>query len=768
MARSFVFGILGLFVATATSFAAPPVAVYVYPAGGQKGTTVPVRVGGLFIHQTCQFNLDGKGVTPAQTLRRGPAIWFEGPVLPLPDSQQQEDYPADLLGSVLIAPTAELGPKKGRISTSEGAATGLVFVVGELPEVVETEIDGEPIPVNVTLPVTANGRIFPREDVDLWAFSAKKGQSVSVLAVATAINSPLAPKLEITDANGRVLAEDDLRPVPGSDASARFIAPADGVYHARISDPRGKGGPSYVYRLTITSGPVVDRVFPIGGRRGQTVPVRLAGQAVPVNPVPVTFPSDSGDEFRTSLRIGSELSNPVVFDVDDVPEFGPSLPPSEVLPPAVFNGIVDSSSLAWPVKLTKGTNYEFALKARKLGSPLCGIIAVSDAQGVEVARSDVATDANADPTLKYRPVVDGVFAVRVSERFRGRGGPAFAYRLKVSAADAAAPGFQLTFPVDVANVLRGASANVKVKATRTGGFNGPIELTWADLPAGITAAPTTIPSGQSEATLKLTAETLAKVNVTRGVVTGSATVRASILQRKTIQDRGTVIVAVAVPVPFKVTGDYTMTAAPRGQVYRRNYTIERNGYEGPLEVRLAERQARHLQGVTAPTVIVPAGKNEFTFSANMPPWMELGRTCRICVMAVGIAKDPDGTEHPLTVSPVDQNQQMIVVAEPGRLDVELGRPVTSFVPGLPLKVPFRVARAKGMTGAVRVELVVPNHWKGVSASPTLVVGDDGELAIDIAKVGAGPFNMPLTIRATLMDGGNPVIAEAKLELVPTR
>jgi len=767
MVRIFVFGILGLLVAITTSSAAPPVAVYVYPAGGQKGTTVPVRVGGLFIHQTCQFNFDSKGVTPAQTLRRGPAIWFEGPVVPLPESQQQEDYPADLLGSVAIAPTAELGPKKGRISTSEGAATGLVFVVGELPEVVETEIDGEPIPVTVTLPATANGRIFPREDVDLWAFSAKKGQSVSVLAVASAINSPLAPKLEITDANGRVLAEDDVRPVPGTDASARFIAPADGVYHARISDPRGKGGPSYVYRLTITSGPVIDRVFPLGGRRGQTVPVRLTGQAVPTEPVPVKMPTDSNDDLPSSIRIGSELSNPVVFDVDDVPEFGSAIPQTAVLPPAIFNGIVDTSPTAWPVQLMKNTNYEFALKARKLGSPLCGVIAINDAQGVEVARSDVSLDANADPVVKYRPTTDGVFTLRVSERFRGRGGPAFAYRLKVSMGDTTNPGFKLSFPVDVANVPRGGNVSVKVKATRTGGFNGPISLTLDDLPAGVTATPTTIPQGQSEATIKLTAESLAKVISNRVAVTGSASIRTSIFQKKTLQDRESMIVAVAVPVPFKVTGEYTMTAAPRGQVYRRNYSIDRGTYNGPLEIRLAEKQARHLQGVTAPTVIVPSGKNEFVFTAHMPPWMELGRTCRICVMAVGIVKDPDGTEHPVTFSSVDQNQQMIVVAEPGRLDLELGNPVTSFTPGTTLKVPFRVARVKGLTGPVKVELVVPSHWKGITTKPVTVMGDEGELTVVFAK-DAGPFNMPATIRATLMDRGDPVIGEAKLELVSPR
>jgi hypothetical protein len=33
------------------SSANPPVASYIYPAGGQRGTTVKVRVGGLFLYE---------------------------------------------------------------------------------------------------------------------------------------------------------------------------------------------------------------------------------------------------------------------------------------------------------------------------------------------------------------------------------------------------------------------------------------------------------------------------------------------------------------------------------------------------------------------------------------------------------------------------------------------------------------------------------------------------------------------------------------------
>ena len=89
---------------------------------------------------------------------RDKRLWFEGPILPLPESQQQEDYPADMRGTVTPAKDAALGPVRGRVSTSQGGAGGLVFVVGDLPEVVEREIDGDALPEALRLPVTANGQ----------------------------------------------------------------------------------------------------------------------------------------------------------------------------------------------------------------------------------------------------------------------------------------------------------------------------------------------------------------------------------------------------------------------------------------------------------------------------------------------------------------------------------------------------------------------------------------------------------------------------------
>ena len=86
---------------------------------------------------------------------------------------------------------------------------------------------------------------------------------------------------------------------------------------------------------------------------------------------------------------------------------------------------------------------------------------------------------------------------------------------------------------------------------------------------------------------------------------------------------------------------------------------------------------------------------------------------------------------------------------------------TSSITSLPL-----LARGKGLQGAVKVELIVPTHVRGISAEPLTVSADKavGTLTVRFADKLHGPFGMPLVIRATLMDKGEPVVAEAKVEI----
>jgi hypothetical protein len=752
------------------------VASYIFPPGGRRGTEVNVRVGGLFLGKRCSFEMRGTGVEASAQLERTQTVWFEGPLLQLPESQQAEDYPKDMAGRIRIAADAPTGDRFWRVSTAQGATPALRFVVGDLPEIVEDEIEGDPVPVPVTLPVTINGRIFPREDVDLWSFPARKGQTITAAVDAARLGSPLDSRLEVLDPHGRSLAEND--DASGPDSFLRFTAPEDGTYQVKIHDINFRGGQAYVYRLTLTADPYVDRAYPLGGRRGTTAQLTLTGQGLPAGPVAVGLPADAPADFVHRLPVDGKLTNPFRLDLDDLPECVESEPnddPAHAQPltlPAVANGRIDRPGDVdfWSAPLHKGDVWECELRAARLGSPLQGVLAACDAAGKELARAE--GDGVNDPRLRFTAPADGTYLFRVADRFHSRGGPEFAYRLRLDHPPAA--DFRLQLAADFVTVPRGGQAKLKVQAERLGGFAAAVPLTVEGLPPGVTAAPAAIPANQNAVEIALKAEPSAAIRASRLTVRGSAPAGDRALTRTAaLPLRGggevdSVLLAVAVPTPFKVVGDYDMRWAARGTVHHRHYRLERNGFDGPVEVSLADRQARHLQGVTGPTITVPAGATEFDYPVTLPPWMETGRTSRTCVMAVGGVKDADGAEHEVSFSSVQQNEQVVAVIEPGRLGVETDRTSLVAEPGRTVAVPVRVRRGKGLEGPVKVELLVPPHLQGIRAAPVEVPADQagGTLTLTVAADARGPYNMPVTVRATVLDRGEPVVAETSVELLP--
>ena len=230
-------------------------------------------------------------------------------------------------------------------------------------------------------------------------------------------------------------------------------------------------------------------------------------------------------------------------------------------------------------------------------------------------------------------------------------------------------------------------------------------------------------------------------------------------------------IAVAVPTPFKFVGIFETKFIARGAVFVRKYHIDRNGFEGPLEVRLADRQGRHLQGVHASPVTVAAGQSDFEFAVTLPPWMEIGRTCRSTLAVVGKVADPDGNQHAVSYSSNDQNNQMIALVDPGRFALQLPRTTLPATPGRRVELPIRVQRGPGLANIVSVELFVSKPMQGVSAKGLEIPGDatQGTLSIEFADKLFGLDVHPVTIRATTKDErGLPVTAESSLMLVPER
>jgi hypothetical protein len=778
MTRRSRWAIAGTFASLALVYAgqldaAAPVASYLFPAGGQRGTAVKLRVGGLNLYRKCNFELLGGGVTPTRELRRTTTTWFEGPILPLPESQQPEDYPKDMGAEVRIAADAEPGPRRGRLWTSEGAATGLTFIVGELPEIVEEEIDGDPIAVPVTLPVTINGRIFPREDVDLWSFTARKGEAVTAEVYAARLGSPLDSRLEVLDASGRVLAEND--DAIGRDSRLRFAPPQDGQYMIRIRDTAAGGGQNYVYRLTLTTGPVVDHIYPLGGRRGSRVALQLTGQRLPATPVELDLPRDAAASFPCRVPVGGKDAVQVKLDTDDLPEHQETEPndtPAQAKPvplPAILNGRIDhpGDSDHWSFHARKGDSLLLELRAARLGSPVQAALAVGDASGKELAQATAAAPGT-DPSLSFVVPADGTYWVRIRDRFANRGGPDFAYRLRIAPPPPA--GFRLSLPLDALTLRRGEQARLRVAVERQGGFSGPVTLSVEGLPAGVQATNLQIPAGQPAAEIVLDAKGSPpvggfpiQVKGTAAIAKASATATAVFAGPSGGPEVDRLLLGVALPVPFKVVGDFDFRLIPRGTVLHRRYKVIRNGFTGPLEVSLADHQMRHLQGAAGPTVTVPAGASEFEYPLYLPPWMETGRTARACVQAVGVIKD-DAAEHEVSYTSELNNDQITAVVETGLLALEAQRTSIAVTPNGKASFSVKVSRGKGVKGPVKVELILPPHVRGVTMMPVEIGADQSEGVVTITFAAApGPFTAPLLLRATLTAPAGPITAEMTVE-----
>jgi hypothetical protein len=757
--------------------AEPPSTSYVFPAGGQRGTKVAVKIGGHFLHDKAHFEILGTGVSGPSEIVRTETTWFEGPLIKQPASQAAEDYPKDYAAELSLAADAPLSPRWWRAWNAQGIAPAMKFVVGDLPEMVEQETDGEPIATLVIPPVTINGRIFPREDIDVWSLETSAGQSVTCSVAAAEFGSPLKAHLEVRGPDGRPLAEttgDALGRV-----QLRFTPAVGGRYEVRIRDVQSAGLQHYVYRLTITSGPWIDAVYPLGGRCGSEVQFQATGQALAEGTPKVKLPEKVGIASLTSLTSDGKSNAPaaLLLDVDDLPEVLETEPNQEpanaaALPiPGVANGRIDQpgDSDLWNLALSKGQSVQLSMKAGQLGSPLAGLVAVRDSMGKELAKS-AWLDQQKDVELPFTAPTDGDYLIEIREQFPSRGGPAFAYRLRAAAP---AADFDLLLPADGLAVDIGTTKNQELKIVRRGGFKAPLTLHVDGLPAGVTCDDVKVAENADKGALVFKAAEGIPVTTSLCRVVGRAEFDGKPLERAAHVAAApgeppldTLRLVTTLKTPFKFAAQYDFRYTPRGTVLKKRYTIDRGGYEGPLVAQLADRQGRHLQGVTGPVVSIPSGASEFEYSLFLPPWMELGRTSRTNLMLTGEVKDAAGAVHKVSYSTRDQNEQMIALVSPSLLRIVTENNSLLVEPGKEATVPLQIKRDRTITSPIRLELVLPRHVRDISAEPlTVPAGTDSvEFRIRFGP-SPGPLNMPLLIRATAEKNGDSVVAEATVEAV---
>ena len=423
---------------------------YVYPAGGQQGTTFQVKVGGRFLDGVASVVVSGRGAQAKVVSHDKPLTGQQITELreKLQELQKQgnrADLQTQLLDArmkigdslrrnanpglaeivtleVTIAPDADPGDRQVRLQTPLGLTNPLVFQVGQLPEFREKDVktgkaDAE---LEITLPAIVNGRMIPGDidrmrfplrqpqqympgDVDRYRFHALKGRRIVIAASARTLMPYLADAvpgwfqatLTLYDAAGHELAyDDDYRFEP--DPVLHCEIPADGDYVVEIKDALYRGRDDFVYRISIGETPFVAGIFPLGGRIGEPTRVAVTGWNLPTSTV--TMDTKRGQPRIYSLfeRSGKVVSNRVPFAVDSLPEtFERESNDSQknaqrVTLPVILNGRIQEPGDVDVFSFTgrSGDQIVAEVMARRLDSPLDSVLELTDAAGRRLAFND--------------------------------------------------------------------------------------------------------------------------------------------------------------------------------------------------------------------------------------------------------------------------------------------------------------------------------------------------------------------------------------------
>ncbi len=462
--QSSVLCLLCFFVAdSSSSFGAPPAITHLHPAGAERGTTVEVTAAGTLDPWPAKVWASGKGITVE---------------------------PGKTKGKFAVTATADAAPGVYwlRAHNADGASALRPFFVGTVPEVAEKEPNDDPKKPQAIegTAVTVNGKLDKAGDVDGFAVSLKKGQTlVASLEANRTLKSPMDAVLQIVSADGFVL--DENHDYHGLDPQLAFTAPKDGTYTIRLfafpsqpdSSIRFFGSDACAYRLTLTTGPFADHALPLAVARTEPEPVEIVGWNIP-EAARMLRPASAEADWHSAPGI----ANPFRLRVEPHPVWNATTAfdrKKELVPPFSLGGRLTKpgSPDTFTVVGKKGQPLAVEVQSRVFGLALSPVVRVLDATGKQLARAEAAL--NSDTALSFAPTADGPFTVEVSDTYAGAG-PRFAYLLRVLKQE---PDYELTVASDRFAVVPGKPTSIPVKVVRKNGFAKPVEVLAKGLPEGV-------------------------------------------------------------------------------------------------------------------------------------------------------------------------------------------------------------------------------------------------------------------------------------------
>jgi Bacterial pre-peptidase C-terminal domain len=520
----------------------------VTPRGGSRGTTVEVLLQGMDL------------ANPREILFYRPGIVAEGfealPPLRHPHGLNHRGQAAEQVRvRFRIASDCPLGEHPFRLRTDTTLTTLATFWVGPFPTISEGERSqgendspdrAQSIPLNSTIAGTIHegGKL----DRDLYRVDLKAGQRLGVevdsmrLCMMGYGGSEYDLMAFVLDANGRELARNDDNGLHVQDPLISFLAPTDGAYLVEVRQRIFRNHHWGSYRLHVGDFVRPLAVYPSGGKLGESLTVRLLGDAsgeetqvvaIPEKPGSFDFfPGLEGHQPPSSLTMRSSTYGNVLEAETGGETPAPGLP-------IALNGLIespgDSDTFRLPCK--KGTSYRIRAFAGSLGSlldPKIRLRAVDSPSGSIEREADDSrlTDRDLfglsnelqprdllDPSFLFTPERDGDYLLEIGDT-RGMGGPTFVYRIEVE------PSLNsvYTYVASTANdafeanrvtgfiVPRGNrwAINVLLGEGQGNRYKGDLDLVAFGLPPGVEMIAPRIPSGSRMVPVQFVASESAK------------------------------------------------------------------------------------------------------------------------------------------------------------------------------------------------------------------------------------------------------------------
>lgn len=494
------------------------------PMGGQVGQVVEVQVAGEHLDDFNQLKFSDPRLVAEPSL----------------DAQQQL-IPGRF--RIAIPKGLQSGLVDAYAVSKLGASTNRVFMIGELPEVVQTAAcTSAAQSLSIEPNCTVNAATVERS-INHYRITCDGGQQLRIDCAARGIESKLDPVLILSDASGRVLCADRL----GNGLDYRSEIRQELLL--KVHDATYRGGNEFFYRLSVQAytppeKPLeFDRIrhvwqysWPAACWSAEqtvaeaqhnspdlpqtvTIPCQIQGAFYPAADVDCfQFSAKGGDKLWIELashRLGAN-TGPAALIQRSV-AIDPKGQGQQDLGEQQWEDVLELKDIPPPLKVSTN-NYAYDGPAYNGGSTdLIGALDVPQDGNYRIQVNDLFGGTRDDPKAVYQLMIR-----RASPDFALTG---WVKHMELRNGDRNA----LSKPL----ALRpGGTVAIEVGAFRRDGFEGPIHLSCSGLPNGVTADTIDIPEGQNSGTVLLTADIHAPKGLGHMKIVGQSKVGEELTERE--------------------------------------------------------------------------------------------------------------------------------------------------------------------------------------------------------------------------------------------